>query len=666
MNERTFLEGIDSAPDDDDRRLVFADWLTSRGDPRGEFIVVQVALAKLGVTALEDLIDLPSDEDAMRAGRLWRRQEELLDEHELTWINDAFGDIDLHRVGFRRGFVHHADVATGRDLELLAAFGERRRGPPIESVKLRYGIGDGALQLLATKPVSSRLRALAIDTREVTAAAFARLLASCPRLERIDEGQTYLPLGEHLDACVSSLRSLSVRGLTAERMTRTPCLRAVESLDLCGYGARAVDFLDASVCPELARVALRRAQDFSSTVGTMPAFDATSLAARTWPKITALRFEDEQPRSHGDFFGALLDALPSTLESLDARGAGIRDGALAAIARPSRLGNLKALTLPDVTAAGFAEIAQARHLALGTLRVANLAAIEDASALEALFATHRTLRDLALGAMVVHPIQRRDLLSTIATNAPATLRSLRLGGFDLTSDEHIATLVRAPRLSKLRRLVLTHGAMGNGGARIVSESAAPSLVSIDLGANGVRGHGIRAFARAKERFPRLAELRLGVFGDTLSYQAVSRALGARVFSDTAEIKMASGEPYWTWRDGEVSIARPALAGRFTAEDAAGHLEAMVEEDGARDLRVTLVNDEVHVALSAATYPDVDPIAMTITASHTNAGGRLRITYLVSDRHAIWPMIQKVVGWLSAPDSGVRDHVLDTMMEREAS
>ncbi len=526
--------------------------------------------------------------------------------------------------------------------------------------------GDGALQLLAkTKPVFSRLRALAIDTNEVTAATFERLLASCPRLERIDEGQTYLPLGEHLDACVSSLRSLSVRGLTAERMTRTPCLRAVESLDLCGYGARAVDFLDASVCPELARVSLRRPQDFSSTVGTMPAFDATPLAARTWPKITALRFEDEQPRSQGDFFGALLDALPPTLESLDVRGAGIRDGAVAAIARQSRLGKLKALTLPDVTAAGFAEIAHARHLALGTLRVANLAAIEDAAVLEALFVTHRTLRDLALGAMVVHPIQRRDLLSTIGTNAPATLRSLRLGGFDLTSDEHVAALVRAPRLSKLRRLVLTHGAMGNGGARIVSESAAPSLVSIDLGANGVRGHGIRAFARAKERFPLLGQLRLGVFGDTPSYQAVSRALGTRVFSDTVEIKMASGEPYWTWRDGEVSIARPALAGRFKAEDVAGHLEAMVEQDGARDLRVTLMNDEVHVALSA-TYSDVDPIAMTITASHTNAGGRLRITYLVSDRHAIWPMIQKVVGWLSAPDSGVRDHVLDTMMEREAS
>ena len=42
-----FLQRIRAFPDDDAPRLVFADWLDEQGDPRGEFIRVQIALAQL-------------------------------------------------------------------------------------------------------------------------------------------------------------------------------------------------------------------------------------------------------------------------------------------------------------------------------------------------------------------------------------------------------------------------------------------------------------------------------------------------------------------------------------------------------------------------------------------------------------------------------------------
>src|SRR2546422_761256 len=42
-----FLRAICAHPDDDGPRLVYADWLDERGDPRGEFIRVQCGLAKL-------------------------------------------------------------------------------------------------------------------------------------------------------------------------------------------------------------------------------------------------------------------------------------------------------------------------------------------------------------------------------------------------------------------------------------------------------------------------------------------------------------------------------------------------------------------------------------------------------------------------------------------
>lgn len=44
-DELGFLGKILESPDDDAPRLVFADWLDERGDPRGEFIQVQVELA---------------------------------------------------------------------------------------------------------------------------------------------------------------------------------------------------------------------------------------------------------------------------------------------------------------------------------------------------------------------------------------------------------------------------------------------------------------------------------------------------------------------------------------------------------------------------------------------------------------------------------------------
>ncbi|MBK8937952.1 MAG: TIGR02996 domain-containing protein [Polyangiaceae bacterium] len=45
-SERTFLEWIADAPEDLERRAVFADWLSGRGDPRGEYIALALAASK--------------------------------------------------------------------------------------------------------------------------------------------------------------------------------------------------------------------------------------------------------------------------------------------------------------------------------------------------------------------------------------------------------------------------------------------------------------------------------------------------------------------------------------------------------------------------------------------------------------------------------------------
>src|SRR5262249_51734963 len=44
-----FLQAILAAPEDDTPRLVYADWLEERGDPRGEFIRIQCELAAMNL-----------------------------------------------------------------------------------------------------------------------------------------------------------------------------------------------------------------------------------------------------------------------------------------------------------------------------------------------------------------------------------------------------------------------------------------------------------------------------------------------------------------------------------------------------------------------------------------------------------------------------------------
>ena len=44
--ETELLAEIYAAPDDDAPRLVYADWLQERGDPRGEFIALQLERAR--------------------------------------------------------------------------------------------------------------------------------------------------------------------------------------------------------------------------------------------------------------------------------------------------------------------------------------------------------------------------------------------------------------------------------------------------------------------------------------------------------------------------------------------------------------------------------------------------------------------------------------------
>ena len=87
--DHAFQHAVLEEPDDDAVRLVYADWLEDRGDPRGELIRVQVRLAAW-------------EPDLCRRTELRRREEELLARHSARWLGPLRRLCTRHE--FHRGF----------------------------------------------------------------------------------------------------------------------------------------------------------------------------------------------------------------------------------------------------------------------------------------------------------------------------------------------------------------------------------------------------------------------------------------------------------------------------------------------------------------------------------------------------------------------------------
>jgi uncharacterized protein (TIGR02996 family) len=163
--DEAFVRGILDNPEDDSLRLVYADWLEERGDPRGEFIRVQCCLAGM------------APDDPRHAG-LESREWELLTEHGGRWVDcpgvktlpalaEARGEQAL-LVTFRGGFpysltgpaavwVAHGEallkLETVRVVQMVgAARLERREGESAADFKARCDVTAAGRVLAAMLP----------------------------------------------------------------------------------------------------------------------------------------------------------------------------------------------------------------------------------------------------------------------------------------------------------------------------------------------------------------------------------------------------------------------------------------------------------------------------------------------------------------------------------
>jgi uncharacterized protein (TIGR02996 family) len=106
---------------DDGARAAYADWCQERGDPRGEFIALQLA--------------------TKRTPQLERRERELLKAHETAWLGALAPHLVKGEVTFRRGFpavatwkLRRADVAKAGALREWATIEELSLGAGMQWV----------------------------------------------------------------------------------------------------------------------------------------------------------------------------------------------------------------------------------------------------------------------------------------------------------------------------------------------------------------------------------------------------------------------------------------------------------------------------------------------------------------------------------------------------
>ena len=163
-----FLQRIRAFPDDDAPRLIFADWLDERGEPRGAFIRVQLALARLDDEPAGQI-----DRQATRA-RLMEIEQNLLEEHRQEWIAPFRGIGSGHK--FRRGFVEEVNVSAK---DLIRRAHELFDTGPIRHIWL-LDVGSNLAAALQCHYLS-RLNALTVHAQH-TGEALARAVARSPYL----------------------------------------------------------------------------------------------------------------------------------------------------------------------------------------------------------------------------------------------------------------------------------------------------------------------------------------------------------------------------------------------------------------------------------------------------------------------------------------------------
>ncbi|MCA9665260.1 MAG: TIGR02996 domain-containing protein [Myxococcales bacterium] len=440
--EAQLLDAVLAAPDDDTPRLAYADWLSTRGDARGELIAVQCQLARAG------------DDDA-RAPALAQRERELLAEHHALWKRPMRGVIVAR---FERGFAAHVWLDSFiEDYGVVARYLARLPRPAVEPSAWCGGDEKGGAALRAIPRLHLGLRGA--DAERLGERDFTRWgLHSIEALELVGAfSPAQLEALASLAGDDSALRSLALR--TQDRafyraLRGHPLRGQLTALSLEVAEPAAIDELAALEAPRLRRLEVRAGMSEGPLVQTLD-----RLLAAPWARQ--------------------VDTL------VLASHRGIDDGSdavLSALLRWSGLDSLRTLSLVDLGARASDDVVRALHgrgplvlrrlhapgNALGAGIEALLVAAPElhavdfarddlgAAAVEALTACAAggALRELSLAGCALDNAAQRALAR--GAKAAPLIRTLDLTGVSITSLEALRALrsaasaaVRGCGMSKL-------------------------------------------------------------------------------------------------------------------------------------------------------------------------------------------------------------------------
>jgi len=224
-HEDGFLQAMLETPDDDALRLVYADWLEERGDPRAEFIRVQCAAAHMAA-------------DDQRRHALQAREKQLFTEYARDWCGPL--GLEPDQCEFRRGFVEAVEIHADRFLECPEAL---FRVAPIREIHFLHA--TKRIREIADCSWLGKLTTLDLSANALRDPGTATLAAS-PHLSRL----TALDLGgceihqegaESLASAggLSGLRMLRLAGCEIgpsglRAILQSPVLKRVTALDVRG------------------------------------------------------------------------------------------------------------------------------------------------------------------------------------------------------------------------------------------------------------------------------------------------------------------------------------------------------------------------------------------------------------------------------------------------
>jgi len=379
MPDDALLADVIAHPDDDAPRLVYADALEGRGDPRGELITVQCELARLGLDGerlflewVGDALADPAALDDGRIARLRRREAELYRRHGAEWRKDVRRHAaDDHRVHFRRGFVEHVGWDSYKRLDdgvdrLVEA------APLLRCIDFGTGVRSGSLNALKAffaSPALARLRELypaGAGDFGIRFLSESRTLDALERLCLVHDGGAH-ELGSLARASFfTRLRGLVLSGFALgaaelEQLVAGPRLAELQLID-CRLGPGGADSLARSASLADVRVLCARAARLGPG-------GALALARRGWTSLAALDLRNNKLGS--DDAAALGASLP-TVRVLDVSGNPFGDKGLNGLLEGGGLGELRVLSLQKTDLGDDAAAALAASPLLGQLRVLDL------------------------------------------------------------------------------------------------------------------------------------------------------------------------------------------------------------------------------------------------------------------------------------------------------